>query len=114
MSSFSKKGRGVLDINSAVSVLTIRREPLSGVNAILILDTYHHFEQPAAMLRHILQSLRPGGRLVVVDYSLPSHRLMSREQQAKQHELAPALVENEIRIAGLQIISRQDSVIPGG
>ena len=35
---------------------------------MLVLDTYHHFDYPEAMLGHIHDSLLSDGRLVIVDY----------------------------------------------
>jgi predicted methyltransferase len=38
------------------------------VDLVFISDTYHHFEQPIAMMRSVFEALRPGGSLIVVDF----------------------------------------------
>lgn len=40
----------------------------ASVDAAFICDTYHHFEQPLATMRSLHAALRPGGRLVVIDF----------------------------------------------
>jgi predicted methyltransferase len=37
-------------------------------DAILIRDAYHHLTQPADMIRSFAASLKPGGRLAVIDF----------------------------------------------
>jgi ubiquinone/menaquinone biosynthesis C-methylase UbiE len=41
------------------------------IDVAFVCDTYHHFEAPQAMLKSLHQSLKSGGRLVIIDY----HRL---------------------------------------
>jgi predicted methyltransferase len=38
------------------------------VDLVFTCDTYHHFEYPQAMLASLYRALRPGGRLIVIDY----------------------------------------------
>jgi ubiquinone/menaquinone biosynthesis C-methylase UbiE len=40
----------------------------ASINLAFICDTYHHFEQPRAMLASVLRALREGGSLVVIDF----------------------------------------------
>jgi ubiquinone/menaquinone biosynthesis C-methylase UbiE len=42
--------------------------PAASVDIVLALDVYHHFDYPDKMLAHIHQSLKDGGKLVVVEY----------------------------------------------
>jgi predicted methyltransferase len=82
--------------------------PLDSLAAVLIMNTYHHFSQHEPMLDHILRSLKPGGRLVIVDYSLPEHRSQSRPDQVKIHEIDPELVRAELGRAGFQVAKCED------
>lgn len=42
--------------------------PAASLDLAFLLDVYHHFNYPAAMLAHLRDALREGGRLVIVDY----------------------------------------------
>ena len=42
--------------------------PAGSVDLVLALDVYHHFDYPDKMLAAIHQSLKDGGKLVVVEY----------------------------------------------
>lgn len=44
------------------------RLPAASIDLVFVCDTYHHFEYPQAMLASLRAALKPGGRLVVIDY----------------------------------------------
>ena len=44
------------------------RLPAGTLDAVLIVDTYHELEDPDSMLRNIAKSLKPQGRVGVVDF----------------------------------------------
>jgi len=55
--------------------------PANGVDLVLGLDTYHHWNYPEKMLAALHRELRDGGRLVIVDYykrpdAMPGGRAM--------------------------------------
>ena len=82
--------------------------PPDSLAAILLVDSYHHFTQYQPMLEQILHALKPGGRLVIADYSLPDHRTQSRADQLKIHEIDPELVRAEIGGVGFQVVKCED------
>lgn len=45
--------------------------PDGGCDAVFMRDVYHHFTNPGAMNGSVLQSLKPGGRLAIVDFTPP-------------------------------------------
>jgi ubiquinone/menaquinone biosynthesis C-methylase UbiE len=44
--------------------------PPASVDAVFICDTYHYFEDPAAIMQTVRDALRPGGAVFIVDYEV--------------------------------------------
>jgi ubiquinone/menaquinone biosynthesis C-methylase UbiE len=42
--------------------------PAGALDLVLMVDVYHEFSEPQAMLRHIHESLKPDGRMVLLEY----------------------------------------------
>ena len=42
--------------------------PPESVDVFFICDTYHHFEYPKSTMKSIFQALKPGGRLILIDF----------------------------------------------
>ena len=82
--------------------------PAASLAAVLVVNSYHHFTDHQAMAAQILRALQPGGRLVIVDYSLRAHRTESRAEQLKRHEIDPDLVRAELTQAGFQVLNTED------
>jgi len=55
----------VVCVHSKVDATELQPE---SIDMAFLCDTYHHFEYPYKMLDSIHTALRPGGRLVIVDY----------------------------------------------
>ena len=87
------------------------RLPTGTVDAVLIANTYHELTDPQNILGHVLQSLKPGGRLVILDRAPRSQNGESRSDEAEHHHISPAPVEAEIRGSGFQIVKREDHFI---
>ena len=93
--------------------------PPNSLSAVLVMNTYHHFARYEAMNDQLLRSLKPGGRLVIGDYSLAEHRSQPRADQLKIHEIDPEIVQAELGHAGFQVLKcenpflRRMPVVPG-
>jgi ubiquinone/menaquinone biosynthesis C-methylase UbiE len=77
-------------------------------DAIFMRDVYHHFTEPAAMNASLLRSLRPGGRLAVLDFGPPpggeSDDPAGRARDGHHGVTAPT-IERELKAAGFEILS---------
>jgi ubiquinone/menaquinone biosynthesis C-methylase UbiE len=80
------------------------RLPPGAVDAVLIANTFHELRDPKVMLGHVSRSLRPGGRLVIIDRG-------PRQRGAHAHEMDRAFVETEVQQAGFEIVNSQDHFI---
>ena len=83
--------------------------PAQHVNEVLIANTFHELTDPQAILTHVRQALVPGGKLVVLDRS-PKLTTEGASLLA-EHEISAEQVENELRRAQFEIVTRQNSFI---
>jgi predicted methyltransferase len=97
--------RGQHNVQVIVGEEADPRLPAGAVDAALICNTYHEFSNPELILNRVFRSLRPGGRLVVVDRA-------ARVAEAQHtHEVPLTVVEGQLRNEGFEIVSQDDSFI---
>ena len=60
--------QNILNLTGVVCAENSIGLPANSVDLVFLCDVSHHFEFPKSSLASIGKSLRPGGRLVVVDY----------------------------------------------
>jgi SAM-dependent methyltransferase len=53
--------------------------PVGALDAIITVNTFHHFEAPETMLAHLARALKPGGRLLLVDFAIDEHTSPERK-----------------------------------
>lgn len=85
--------------------------PTNGLDAIIILDTYHEMDEYEAVLRHIKLALKPGGRLVICEPIADARRKLSRADQERKHELGISYALKDLRAAGFIIDYQKDPFI---
>ena len=69
------------------------------VDLALMVDVYHHIDHREQYLRNLRTSLKPGGRVAIIDF-----RMDSSEGPPKSARLAPARVRTEFEQAGYRLV----------
>ena len=64
----TSKEAGLNNVAGIVCTPTSTELPPGSVDLVFLCDVYHHFEYPQKTMASIHQALRPGGRLILVDY----------------------------------------------
>ena len=76
--------------------------PLACCDAVFMRNVYHHFGDPAAMNASLVQSVKPGGRLAVVDFPPRTGQSAPPDQRSDgdSHGIMAATVIDELVAAG--------------
>jgi len=87
--------------------------PPASVDLELLIDVYHEFHHPQEMLRHLRESLKPDGRLVLLEYRAEDPNVPIRPE----HKMSVAMVKAEVEPEGfrldktIEILPRQHILI---
>jgi ubiquinone/menaquinone biosynthesis C-methylase UbiE len=88
----------VSNIETILGTETDAKLPENKVDLILLVDVYHEFSKPYEMTESMLKALKPGGRLVFVEYRMEDPEVpiklvhkMSQKQVIKEMGNHPAL-----------------------
>ena len=82
--------------------------PDASCDALYMRNVYHHFANPAAMNASIAASLKPGGRLAIVDFSPPpGSEAPTAAERGKDgmHGITADTLARELKEAGFEPIS---------
>ena len=83
--------QGLINVKGVVNTPTDVMLDAGSIDLAFTVDTYHHFEYPQSMLATIHRALRPGGRLIVIDFK-------------KQHGKSSAWVMGHVRASRTRVI----------
>jgi predicted methyltransferase len=83
------------------------RLPPASVDLELMIDVYHEFSQPQAMLRKLRAALKPGGRMVLLEYRKEDPTVPIRFE----HKMSVAEAKMEVEAEGFRL-SKVDESLP--
>ena len=79
--------------------------PSESLDAILVMNSYHEFREPQAMLRGFYLGLKPGGLLGIIDGEAKAGQ--KRESYESSHTLPKQIVQKEASGNGFQFLREE-------
>ena len=110
------KASGLANLRAVLGTASAANLP-EPVDLVVLLNVYHHIERRPAYFKRLRPSLKPGGRVAIIDY-----RPDAPQGPSKSHRIAPAriVVRDEIgrlpasRVARLSAAAELHRVPAGG
>ena len=99
-----KAAEGVTNIEGILGDIDDTKLPEAAVDVVLLVDAYHEFSHPWEMMQSIVSALKPGGRVVLLEY---------REEDASvpirpHHKMSQAQVKKEMAVFDLNFVETLD------
>jgi ubiquinone/menaquinone biosynthesis C-methylase UbiE len=94
-----------LGIKNVRTVLGTASDPAlpQPVDAVLVVDSYHEWEQPVPLLRNVAKSLKPSGRIGIVNFTKEG----GGPGPPMEERVDPERVISDAQAAGLRLRSRE-------
>jgi ubiquinone/menaquinone biosynthesis C-methylase UbiE len=105
--------RHLTNVEPVLGKIDDPRLPKAAIDLVLLVDVYHEFSEPQKMLDRIRESLKPEGRLVLLEYRKEDPAVPIRPE----HKMSVAEVKAEIEPQGfkldkvLEVLPRQHILI---
>jgi ubiquinone/menaquinone biosynthesis C-methylase UbiE len=101
-----KKGK-ITNVRPILGTPDDPKLPAESIEMALLVDVYHEFSQPQAMLRHLHDALKAGGRLVLLEYRKEDPSIPIRPE----HKMSVAEARMEVEAEGFKL-GRVDDSLP--
>ena len=95
------------NVEPVLGTITDPKLPPDSVDLALLVDAYHEFSNPREMMDNIVKSLRPGGRVVLVEYRAEDPNVPIKEH----HKMTEAQATKEMKAVGLRLL-KNDKRLP--
>jgi precorrin-6B methylase 2 len=95
--NFFKQELNVTNVESVLATSTNPNLPPASVDLALMVDAYHEFEYPQEVMQAIVKALKPGGRVVLVEYRGENPFILIKGL----HKMTQKQVKKEMQAVGL-------------
>ncbi|HLK68937.1 MAG TPA: class I SAM-dependent methyltransferase [Bryobacteraceae bacterium] len=87
--------RKLTNVETVLGTYDDPKLPANTMDLVLLVDVYHEFSEPQKMLRHIRDSMKPDGRMVLLEYRAEDPAVPIRPEHKMTVEQAKSEVEPE-------------------
>jgi|SRR5579862_7500923 len=95
------------NVRSILGAVDDPKLPAGAIDMALMVDVYHELSQPQVMLRRIHESLKPGGRLILLEYRKEDPSIPIRPE----HKMSVGEAKMELEAEGFTL-NRVDDGLP--
>ncbi|MBE9188841.1 class I SAM-dependent methyltransferase [Gloeocapsopsis crepidinum LEGE 06123] len=95
---FLKKDTGITNVEAILGNITNPNLPENSIDLALMVDAYHEFSYPYEVMQGITKALKPGGRVVLVEYRRENPLIPIKGL----HKMTQNQVKKEMKFVGLQ------------
>ena len=95
---------GVTNIEPVLGRIDDPNLPENAVDVALMVDAYHEFSHPREMMEALVRALRPGGRVILLEYRLEDPAVPIK----RLHRMSEAQVKKEMAAVGLSFVENRD------
>ena len=99
-----KQQKQITNIETVLGEVDNPHLPENTLDLVLMVDAYHEFAFPREMMESIFNSLKVGGRVVLVEYRREDPLIMIKPL----HKMTQKQVKKEMEIVGLQWVETQE------
>lgn len=98
--------RGVKTVQPVLGTITDPKLPTNTVDLVIMVDVYHEFSHPFEMMQGIAKALKPGGRVVFVEYRAEDQAVPIKAV----HKMSVAQVKKEASVVGLEWVETKNDL----
>lgn len=99
-----KRANGVTNVQTVLGAITDPGLPSGAVDLIFIVDAYHEFSHPREMGEAMFAALRPGGKIVLIEYRAEDESVRIK----RLHKMSEVQASKEMRALGFRWVETGD------
>lgn len=96
--NFLKQEQGITNVEPILANINNPNLRQNSIDLALMVDAYHEFSQPYEVMKGIVKALKPGGRVVLVEYRRENPFIPIKGL----HKMTQKQVKQEMAVVGLQ------------